>query len=173
MRLFVAAWPPPEVLDVLEAIERPSLPGVRWTTRPQWHVTLRFLGEVGEPEVDDVVAALAGAAASLSLLRAELAGRLGHFRRTVLHVGVAGLEPWAAVVGGLELPGQAPSGRPFVGHVTLARSRRPSPALASLAASTPVPAGARAWAASELTLVRSTPGPGGSTYERLFAITLV
>ena len=45
-RLFVAAVPPPAVLERLAAeLARPERPGVRWTTRDQWHVTLRFLGQ--------------------------------------------------------------------------------------------------------------------------------
>ena len=51
MRLFVAITPPPAVLDELEtrvAVLRPEWPALRWTGQPAWHVTLAFLGEVGE-----------------------------------------------------------------------------------------------------------------------------
>ena len=46
MRLFVAVRPPPEVIDVVAALPRPERHGVRWTRPDQWHVTLRFLGDV-------------------------------------------------------------------------------------------------------------------------------
>ena len=45
MRLFLAVWPSPEVVDVLRALPRPDTPGVRWSTEDQWHVTVEFLGE--------------------------------------------------------------------------------------------------------------------------------
>jgi len=58
VRLFVAVVPPGDVLDRLAALRRPPRPGVRWTRREQWHVTLRFLGEVDESAVPALVAAL-------------------------------------------------------------------------------------------------------------------
>ena len=51
MRLFVAIAPPPAVLDEVESAVaplRPAWPRLRWTGREAWHVTLAFLGEVGE-----------------------------------------------------------------------------------------------------------------------------
>jgi len=55
-RLFVAVAPPREVVDFLlatqDAIRR--TPDVRFLRREQLHLTLAFLGEVGEPMVDAV-----------------------------------------------------------------------------------------------------------------------
>ncbi len=51
MRLFVAVWPSAAVVDELRGLERPARPGVRWTTADQWHVTLRFLGEMEDPDL--------------------------------------------------------------------------------------------------------------------------
>jgi hypothetical protein len=45
-RLFVAVRPPPEVMARLAAIDRPALPGVRWSVPEQWLVKLRPLGHV-------------------------------------------------------------------------------------------------------------------------------
>ena len=45
-RLFVAVWPSADVLDALERLPRPPLAGARWTTRRQWHVTVRYFGVV-------------------------------------------------------------------------------------------------------------------------------
>ena len=72
MRLFVAAWPPEPVVSVLAALERPSVEGVRWTAPEQWHVTLRFLGDVDASSVDDVVSSLAAAASGLAPARAVM-----------------------------------------------------------------------------------------------------
>jgi hypothetical protein len=35
-RLFVAVRPGPEVVALLSALDRPALPGVRWSTPEQW-----------------------------------------------------------------------------------------------------------------------------------------
>ena len=40
-RLFVALRPPPEVVARLAALDRPALPGVRWSAPEQWLVKLR------------------------------------------------------------------------------------------------------------------------------------
>ena len=42
-RLFVAVWPPDDVLDRLAVLPRPEVDGLRWTDQDHWHVTLRFL----------------------------------------------------------------------------------------------------------------------------------
>ena len=46
-RAFVAVVPPPPVLDAIEAATAGlELPGLRRTTRAQWHLTMQFLGDV-------------------------------------------------------------------------------------------------------------------------------
>ena len=76
-RLFVAVWPPDDVLDRVAALERPDVAGLRWTTRHQWHVTLRFLGPVDD--VGAVVDALAGSEAPAATVTVGPAvGRFGH-----------------------------------------------------------------------------------------------
>ena len=44
-RLFVAVWPPDEVVAELMALGRKDRRGVRFVHPERWHVTLRFLGE--------------------------------------------------------------------------------------------------------------------------------
>ena len=47
-RLSVAVRPPLlEVVALLAALDRPALPGVRWSVPEQWLVKLRPLGQVG------------------------------------------------------------------------------------------------------------------------------
>ena len=56
-RAFVAVVPPASVLDaVARATAGIDVASVRRTTRAQWHVTLQFLGDVGD--VDAVASAL-------------------------------------------------------------------------------------------------------------------
>ncbi len=116
-RVFIAVWPPEEVVDVVEALHRPVDLGGRWTRRDQWHVTLRFLGDV---ELEPVVDALAGVGDGPVVAR--LGPSVEQLGRGVLHVPVAGLERLAAdVVERTAGIGRPPEDRPFLGHLTLAR----------------------------------------------------
>jgi 2'-5' RNA ligase len=179
VRSFVAVWPPEPVLDRLAAIERPvAADGLRWTSRGQWHVTLRFLGEVGVADVPAAVEVVGEVASTLAPVTVSLADRVSRFGRDVLHVEVSGLAPWAAAVAtGFERAGiGAPSeGRPFVGHVTLARSRRRERAAADMVerlAGDPLPSGPSSWTAHEIALVRSELGRGPARYTNVAVMTV-
>jgi len=102
VRLFIAVWPPPEVVDVLRTLERPTIPGLRWTTPDQWHVTLRFIGDADPPDVGP----LPTIDAEVTLGPAT--ARLG---RRILMVPVHGLD---------DVAGPTP-------HLTLARAKRAIP----------------------------------------------
>jgi 2'-5' RNA ligase len=118
-RLFVAVWPPEEVLDRLAGLPRPSVDGLRWTDRQHWHVTLRFLGpvETEQPVIDALSDTTVGAQ------RVMLGPALGRFGHRILHVPVAGLDPIAAAVTDATAHlGRPPDDRPFRGHITLARA---------------------------------------------------
>ena len=60
MRLFVALPLPAETRSALLAWTKRCgpQPGLRWTLEDQLHITLQFLGEVGEDRVDRVSEAL-------------------------------------------------------------------------------------------------------------------
>ena len=116
-RLFVAVWPPAEVLDGVEALFRPVETGGRWTRRDQWHVTLRFLGSA---VVDDVGAALD--ALRHAPVEAVVGPATAVLGEGVLHLPVAGVGSLAkAVVEATRSLGRPPDERPFLGHLTLAR----------------------------------------------------
>ncbi len=127
MRLFVAVDLPPSTTRRLAALDRPPGPTLRWTDPVQWHVTLRFLGEVDEPE--DIVAALVPVGSVLhevapGPVEAHVGPSTAWFAgRRVLHVPVAGLDPLADVVTGLTTSLAAADDAGFAGHVTLARTR--------------------------------------------------
>src|SRR5206468_6253424 len=90
---------------------------------------------------------------------------LGRFGSRVLHIPVAGLESVAAAVGAATAGiGDPPDPRPFHGHLTLARSRGRGRAVVDLAPLARQPFAAT-WPVSELTVVSSVPGRGGSRYE--------
>ncbi len=58
LRLFVAVDAPSAVREVLEALPE-RLRGVTWTPAHQFHLTLRFLGDVEIARLDAIAAALA------------------------------------------------------------------------------------------------------------------
>ena len=68
-RLFIAVWPPPVVLDAIARLPWPAVEGVRYTTRDQWHLTLRFLGNA---DIDEAQQALATAVQTVAAILARL-----------------------------------------------------------------------------------------------------
>jgi 2'-5' RNA ligase len=160
-RLFVAAWPPPALVDQLRALERPVRPGLRWTTPDQWHVTLRFFGSVDAGPEKQLRRALKEVAARAQPADAVAGPRPRGLGGAVWMLPVAGLEPVAGEVEEATREfGRPPARRPFRGHVTLARARHPR-GLAGLPAA---PMSAR-WTVEELTLVASTLQPDGARYQ--------
>jgi 2'-5' RNA ligase len=163
MRLFVAVWPPPEVVARLGELRRRDRDGVRWTTADQWHVTLRFLGEVDDsaPVIDALVRA------QLTPAEARLGPASESFGRHVVAVPVAGLDDLArGVIAATAAFGKPPPDRDYHGHITLARLRLGNPR--SLAGA---PIEAR-WAVEDVRLVRSHLHPDGARYEDLYVRSL-
>ncbi|MGH9103768.1 MAG: RNA 2',3'-cyclic phosphodiesterase [Acidimicrobiales bacterium] len=168
MRLFIAAWPPPEVRAVLATLRGPDHPAVRWTAPDRWHVTLRFLGEVGE----DVLARARVAADLVGERQPAPRALLGPSTVLLGGVLVAPVSGLDGVAGDLaettRALGAAPANRPFGGHVTLARGRgrrRIPNRLAHQAVDT-------GWRVGALTLVRSLTGPAGQRYDVLETVEL-
>lgn len=96
LRLFVAISLPDAVKDEIEKAQRnlrDALPGnfVRWTKREQFHLTLKFLGNVEEYRAGELSAALRKPCGTFSQLRLR-AERIGFFPDAryprVLWVGV-------------------------------------------------------------------------------------
>src|SRR5262245_22954136 len=161
-RLFVAAFPPADVLDLIEALPRSQQQGVRWTRRDQWHVTLRFFGSCSMAAAVDALSKVEAVEATATL--SPHVGRLG---RNVLIVPVTGLEAIAAaVVYATRSVGQPPDDRPFLGHLTLARLRRVGACALTAATVT------AAWPVTKLSLVESHLGGAGARYETVFELPL-
>jgi 2'-5' RNA ligase len=139
MRLFVALALPSQVADELDSVVaplRPAWPGLRWTGRDAWHLTLSFLGRVDERVIGRLSEELASTAAehprlALSLHRAGAFPESGR-RARVLWTGVRdyqqGLKRLAGSVGSAAAKAGAPpaeKGREYHPHLTLARCREP------------------------------------------------
>jgi 2'-5' RNA ligase len=163
-RLFVATWPPPEVVAVLSSLDRPAVPGVRWSAPGQWLVKVRPLGHVDDrvvaPLVEALEAELDGAPAAGCTL-GPATRRIGQW----LGAPVAGLEELAAAVFGATeelVPVTHP--QPFQADVVLARGRVPREL-----AGRPVSA---SWTARSLALVADRSAPGTAGYEDLAVFPL-
>ncbi|MGH3771352.1 MAG: RNA 2',3'-cyclic phosphodiesterase [Pseudonocardiaceae bacterium] len=168
MRLFVALTPPGEVVrELLSATAglREVAPELRWTRPEQWHLTLAFLGEVGDDVVDELTRRLGRAAARHPPLSLSLGGG-GRFGYQVLWTGVRGdrdgLRRLADSVRAAARRSRLPvEQRPYRPHLTLARvevGTDPRPLVERLA-----PWEGSPWRATRLHLVRSRLGaaPGG------------
>ncbi|MEV4946348.1 RNA 2',3'-cyclic phosphodiesterase [Streptomyces sp. NPDC053755] len=94
MRLFAAVLPPGKATDELAGVvdrlaHLPGADALRWTSRPGWHFTLAFMGEVDEELLPDLHERLARAAHRTAPFPLRLHGG-GHFGRRALWVGAAG-----------------------------------------------------------------------------------
>ena len=150
---------------MLEALARPDTAGVRWTTVDQWHVTLRFFGEL--PSADPVYASLA--AADLPSATAQVIGPPTRMGRAVLSLPVSGLDALAAaVIQATAVLGRPPEDRPYRGHLTLARAWRGSTTLWSRTDQLR----SEAWEVRSLAIVSSHLRPTGARYETVAAVPL-
>jgi len=169
MRLFVAVWPDDAALGQLASLERPALEGVRWTTRDQWHVTLRFVGEVDEasPVERALRRGVADRASSAIASLGPSVQRVG----SMLWAPVAGLDDVAAVVVDTTATlGDPLEDRAFRGHITLARQRQRGRGGALRQAQGQPLSGS--WTVQSVDLVRSHLGSSGSRYETIARIAL-
>lgn len=155
-RLFVAVWPPEQVLERLNDLERPRDQGVKWVPTENLHITLRFLGDA---DVDEVTDALDQAALPRAV--AQLGPSIDVLAERSLVLPVAGIDDLADVVRSATRGlGTERERRRFVGHLTLARlARRARPSRSA----------GRLFEAffevDEVSLVASTLTDAGAVYE--------
>jgi len=124
MRLFTALAIPDAVAATLWPLQG-GVPGARWQTREQLHLTLRFIGEVDGRDaaaIDDALSAISAPAFTLEL---KGVGSFGGRVPRDLWSGVAVCEPLhhlqRKIESALQRIGLEPDGRKFTPHVTLAR----------------------------------------------------
>lgn len=169
VRLFVALPVPPEAAArLLEA--RAGIPGARWLEPANLHLTLRFLGEVGEGEAADAAEALAEARGDPVPVRIS-----GHhvFRRGSVPHSIVALAELAPELDRLKRRvdrlidpvAPEPRRRRYTPHVTLARMRRGArasrlPGFLEAAAG----AGRPSWTADSFVLYSSHLGREGASY---------
>lgn len=168
LRLFVGIEFPPELklrLSLLEA----GIPGARWVDPGNFHLTLRFIGEVDEGVAADIDETLSHIRARRFALQLAGTGVFGVARPRALWVGVERDPELVALRDKIERKlirlGLEPEPRKFAPHVTLARLRDPEIAglrdfLAANAQfrSDPLPV-------EHFSLIASYPTKSGSIYE--------
>ena len=188
LRLFIAIPIPEPVRDEIIRVQQELQPLVprnvaRWAKSDQFHLTLRFLGDVPADGVEDLkksVGAVCRNARPLSL-RAEGVGFFPnpHSPR-VIWVGINDGEGCLVdlqkqietVVGQFS---SEPGERNFAGHVTLGRLKNPRPAdTRDLAARAKLLEKRlfSEWPAHEIEIIRSELSPAGARYTSLAACRL-
>ena len=132
-RLFVAIRPPEEVreelLDLMEGV-----PGLRWQSDEQLHLTLRFIGEVERPLAEDIAGELGRIRFDPFEIAIDGMGRFDQRRGGALWAGVTPKEQLKALAQKVDRACQSagvpPERRAFHPHITLARWSRAAPDLA-------------------------------------------
>lgn len=173
-RLFVAIEIAQEAKDVVaRAVEpiRADHPKARWAPPQDWHVTLKFLGATVPRLQAWVLERLEAVAADAAAFPTRLSG-MGCFPAPArARVVWAGLDDTHGRIAELALGVDAavskefePETRPFVAHLTVARS---DPPLALAEGFAQMALVSEPFTVGELVLYRSHPGRPASRYEAL------
>lgn len=132
IRLFVGLELEARLQDTLQRLTG-GIAGARWVRPPNFHLTLRFIGEVGHDRMDDIHDALTTVRApgfDLTLAGAGHFGPLDHAR--MLWIGVARnkelVHLQAKIESALVRTGLPAEPRKFTPHVTVAKLKHASPA---------------------------------------------
>ena len=182
MRTFIAVKPTDSLLDKLSAYCRDTLtpvcPGVRWVSKQNLHLTLRFLGEISPDSLDNLRESAQGAASQCAAfeLYAERIGFFGSPRSPrVIWLGLKKSEELQRLASNLETAlGKAGFGRadkPFQAHLTLARIKKPLGSAVDWRSLPPFNHPAP-WPVTGIEIISSTLTPGGPIYETLDTLTL-
>jgi RNA 2',3'-cyclic 3'-phosphodiesterase len=129
-RLFTGIDLPGDVVERLSML-RAGLSGAHWINRDNYHITMRFVGDISDTEANQFADALASV--SFDSFEIELSG-LGSFGGNKPRAIWAGVKPSPALQllqkgheRAARLAGLPPETRNFVPHITLARLRNVSP----------------------------------------------
>jgi 2'-5' RNA ligase len=126
IRLFVALPLPEDVADSLLALEQ-GVPGARWSTRAQLHLTLRFIGEVDGRDASAIDETLAAISAPPFTLQLKGVGAFGGKTPRALWAGIAASDALVhlqrKIESAIQRLGFPAEERKYTPHVTLARLR--------------------------------------------------
>lgn len=129
IRCFVAVDMPESLREGIGRIEEElRLPGIRLVKPEQAHVTLKFLGDVGEDQIEDISSALRKVEVESFACRARGMGAFPGRTIRVIWLGLQGDfgELHQKVEDALNQLGFDREGRKFSPHVTLGRVSKPN-----------------------------------------------
>jgi len=174
--MFVSVRPDASTRQRLAALQLGPVPGLRLVDPEDWHITLRFLGQVDEalvPSLADAIAA--GTRVLTGPVRAVLGPGTAWFPgERVLQIPVAGLDSTAAAVRSATIPlvpDAEGSGAPFQGHLTIGRATRhgPDPSVRTALAGIPF---SSTFAVGAIHLMGPHQPPGRPRYRTLGRVAL-
>lgn len=170
-RLFVGIALPPEVRAALRELCS-GLPGAKWVPADNQHLTLRFIGEVGRGEAEDIDHALARIHSAPFQLTVAGIGCFEKGRRVRTLWAGFDREPLLyhlqdKIESALVRAGLEPERRKFKAHITLARFRNGSSAHVGAFIEAHNRFRAGPFPVDHFTLYRSRLGREGAHYEVL------
>jgi 2'-5' RNA ligase len=125
-RLFTALEIPPMVGEALATL-RGGLPGARWIDRENYHITLRFIGDVDDVVAHDVAQVLDGVRRNAFDVQLNGLDAFGSRKPRAVVAAVQASRPLLELQSEherlMQRVGLEPEGRKFTPHVTLARLR--------------------------------------------------
>lgn len=125
-RLFTAVEIPPDIVQALSSL-RGGLPGARWIDPENYHLTMRFIGDVDDATAHEVASLLGRVKRSAFELHMEGLSAFGGRKPRAVVANVAPspalLEAQAEQERLMRRIGLEPEGRKYTPHVTLARLR--------------------------------------------------
>ena len=128
-RLFTGVEIPPDVGQALASL-RGGLPGARWIDPDNYHLTLRFIGDVDDTVAHEVASMLGRVKRGAFELYMEGLTSFGGRKPRAVVASVAPAQPLLDVQAEherlMQRIGLEPEGRKFTPHVTLARLRESS-----------------------------------------------
>jgi RNA 2',3'-cyclic 3'-phosphodiesterase len=168
LRLFVGIEFPPE-LKLQLSLLCGGVSGAKWVDPGNFHLTLRFIGEIGEDFAGDVDEALARLKAPRLTLQLAGTGVFGGNRPRALWVGVERCPEIVKlrdkIEQGLIRAGLPPERRKFAPHVTLARLHDPEPGQLARFLAAHAQFRAAPLPVEHFSLIASFPTKAGSVYE--------
>ena len=174
-RLFVAIRPPETVRELLLDLME-GMPGMRWQEDDQFHLTLRFIGEVERPVAEDLSAALRHIRFDRFSIALDGVGKFEKRRNGALWAGVQPKDSLRSLAAKVERACQSaglePEQRAYHPHITLARWKGRASGLdrflelhAGLSSD--------AWEVGEFILYESRLGRDGAHYEPVESFRLL
>jgi 2'-5' RNA ligase len=166
-RLFTGLEIPPDVAQTL-AMMRGGLPGARWIDPENYHLTLRFIGDVDGVIAREIALLLDQVNRRGFEVRIDRLASFGGRRPRAVFAGVAPTAPLIELQAEhermMQRMGLEPEGRKFIPHVTLARLRDSSNAQVADYLATRAVIRLTPFAVSRFVLFSSKTSIGGGPY---------